>query len=368
MSYSFTITNDAFGLISSMGHSSQQDFSVYFYELEIPTNNIGLPTNMQNLLSLVGKENLSYTISIQAAGHVTSTQGIGKSYLKVQGEMIPEIGGSKYKTSDVTLHEHRGHSTDFNSGYLQIYTGSDILSDIHIYSDTEGSITKNAKWENIKIGLMMEVSVNMFNFCTTPDSTNINLTPCYNFMVDYIASEWKNSGPPEQLTTYLQNYCSKKYPNGQLDLFYGNTIMTKRDQDICACNMPSEEYQTFYAGIKNAYPDIAIGDIPAKCLFAPCGGNSNFRGHDTKNCPLPQCFNDVTIRGSNISGPVNVKQSAKCKNLVSGNNNGGNNGNSTSFWKEYEIPIVITIVLLIIIVIAIIIFVIIRSRKNQIAQ
>lgn len=231
----------------------------------------------------------------------------------------------------------------------------------------------------------VDVTVNMYDYCTISGSNNIYIDNCYNFIGDYCQA---NSGCDSYITSYLIGYCSNKYPDAQLDIF--NTNFNSKDYNICGCNMPTSEYDAYEKSLTDSTtPPLQLTN-PDQCYFPACK-SSTFMPYNLLGCPGAQCVNAVLLNNNVLAGPVTVNQNdPNCQQYTSTVNSPPGSPNtppitvnqsgspikspsqsptsttSNSFWSKYWGYIVgIIVALLIVLLLIVVMFIIIRKKKKS---
>lgn len=184
-------------------------------------------------------------------------------------------------------------------------------------------------FKNVEMIIKVVVQINLDSWCITPNQNYMHDDMCFNYFSDKGAAAKMQDNVT---TTYLRDYCSRKYPDGQLDMFYLSGAMDAKDYQMCACNMPATEYTEFKSSVVGADPQF--GPWSAECLFSPCYA-SNFKPSNINGCPQPDCLNITAINGSTVSGDVTVKQNADCANVQTtnpGTDTASTASTSSSYW------------------------------------
>jgi hypothetical protein len=165
----------------------------------------------------------------------------------------------------------------------------------------------------------------------------------------------------------MRDYCNRKYPNKGLSIFNQPVQIDKKDYEICACNMPEQDYDQFLTSLKKQFPKLDFGNIKPNCLLPACN-ISSFKPSNLDNCPVPQCLSIINVTDNNIAGPAVINSSVNCSKY-------GITGSGPvpptpepvaeeSFLQKYKIYIIgILVIVLIIILIIVIIFIVKRKKK-----
>lgn len=166
------------------------------------------------------------------------------------------------------------------------------------------------------------------------------------FVSDYITK----NGANQETTTYMQQYCTQKYPTGGLSIF-GELI-----------NTDPKDYQQFELTFKNQFPSLNLGSIRPNCLLPACI-NSPFKNNELDNCPIPQRLEIVNIDNSDITGKVIINQNVNCSKYGIVPNRVPTDSLNL-FWSDYKWLIIIASVMIFIIIILVIIFPIDNKNKK----
>lgn len=218
-------------------------------------------------------------------------------------------------------------------------------------------------YTNASLWMKIEVTVNMYDWCTIMGKDNISNKFCYNFIGDYCTAS--PNGCDNNISTYLRDYCTRRYPypDYKLDIFNSPADLG-RDYNICACNMDPQNYTEYGTSLQNQFDPPAILSAPAPCVFPACK-LSNFLPDSLQGCPGPTCVNAIILSGNTIEGdPKFEQENEDCYQYVSEGNspstsNGppsGSSDNKTTsqpFWKQWWFALII-IILIALIVIAVI--------------
>ncbi|AUL77469.3 mg777 protein [Tupanvirus deep ocean] len=279
-------------------------------DLPIPTGVIsGAPSNLHDLVSQVGANAVTMSYYAQANGKVSSHDCWATYTLYVQGRLSDGTSTSKIGITRTSNDPGKGGSVSTNWQALTTNTNA-VITYLGSQEDCNGSgcgckFESKGGWDGVSISLRIDVTVDLMTYCTK--GQNIYQDMCYNYISDYITGV----GPTQQISDYMATYCNTKYPSGTLSMFNDPTKMDSKDYQICACNMPDQDYQQFYQSIEGQFPNLDLGSIPANCLLPACV-TSPFKSNKLNGCPIPQCLEIVNIDNSNIAGPVTVNQGANC--------------------------------------------------------
>ncbi|AVL94091.1 hypothetical protein mvi_731 [Megavirus vitis] len=350
----------------------------------IPSPPPGIPNKLKDLVQSVGPGSVSFTYYIAATGSVASHDCFCTYTMMVDINMINTQNQNKTTTGAIGIWS-TSHDPDnggsVNSGWQRIASGvEDLITGLSSHEKSSGSgcwcaFEHYGGWNNVRLSVRIDASVNLLNYCTSNGTNNIHGDMCYNYISDYITK----NGANQQITTYMQNYCSKKYPNDGLSIFNQPISIDKKDYNICACNMPDQYYQEFEQSIKNQFPSLDLGSIRPNCLLPACV-TSAFKNNELNNCPIPQCLSIVDINNSNIAGPTTINQSQDCKQYgitpnsppnpnpnpspnPNPNPNPGPSPVNKNFIDKYKWYILGIIIVLIIIAMIIVIIELLQSKK-----
>lgn len=152
----------------------------------------------------------------------------------------------------------------------------------------------------------------MSQYCLNPNNPEIiNSETCQTYFSNILTSR----GPRREVDDLLNQYCQRKF-NGFRDLFEKGTAI---EQDICACHMQPEQYQTLVDQIQRDYtglPAALLGN--PKCLLPQCN-RSSFKSIDIggPQCASPACLNisSFTNEGNFSDSIVNIIQQGECVNV-----------------------------------------------------
>ena len=338
-----------------VGSSTVGGMYISASQLTVPSNTcgngIGLPSTLGQLIQTIGSQYISITYSVMVTGNyspfncVFATHFLYASALFADGST--QTGLNLLSTND---------SQPVNTGWIQFPSASSapitFLGTNNYCTDSLSCPGCSGGFAGLEISLQITVSINMLDYCMSPNSQNISNNYCFNYMTDFLNPQ-QGPGPNSLISEYLTNYCSTKYPNGTLDLFNNPDVIGNVDYQICACNMPQANYNDFLESVQGQFPNVDIGNIPPQCLFPPCLGSS-FKGVNLNGCPLPQCFELVDLNGNVITGNVQVNQSENCSNYGIP---GGSTPSSSSNTMYYLIGAGV-VVFIIVVILTIVIFMI----------
>ncbi|QGR54209.1 hypothetical protein [Moumouvirus maliensis] len=358
-SYTFQIyLNDVVG-VSSHGKSN---YVINQDNVLIPSPPPGIPKKLQDLVNAIGSDAISFTYYVLATGSVSSHDCFCTYTLMVNISMQdPQNPGRNIKSSSIGIWS-TSHDPDnggsVNSGWQPVISGvPNLITGIDSHEKSSGSgcwcaFERYGGWNNVKLSIRIDATINLINYCTKMGENNIHSDMCYNYISDYITK----NGADQQITTYMQDYCSRKFPTGGLSNFNLPLTIDQKDYNICACNMPDQYYQQFEQSIKGQFPDLNLGSIRPNCLLPACI-NSAFKNNELDNCPIPQCLSVVDINNSNIVGPTTINQSQDCSqygittnNIPQPNPSPNTNPVNHSFNYKWIVVLIISIILIILII------------------
>jgi hypothetical protein len=341
-------------------------------DLAIPSGTIqGNPSNLFQLSSMIGSEHLSINYYAKPSGSV-SYHDCGANYvLYAQGELT-----QGQLTSMVEL-----FSTD-----RQPYGGSISMEKIPLATDSKNIITSLKSfekcycgffcgcgcrfesfggWSSASIDLIIEVSADLFAYCTTGD--NIHNDMCFSYISDYIKS---NPFKQKEVDIYMSDYCKRKFPNQGLSIFNQPIKIDKRDYEICACNMPEEDYRQFETSLKKQFPELNLGIIKPNCLLPACN-LSSFKPSNLDNCPVPQCLSIINVTDNNIAGPAVINSSINCSQYGITGGSGPvtpspePSPEEETFLQKYRFYIIGILVIVLIIILIIAVVFIVKRKKGK---
>lgn len=175
------------------------------------------------------------------------------------------------------------------------------------------NVCGSPSFDEVELTIKVFVQINLDVWCITPNQNYMHDDMCFTYFSDKGA---KAKMQDDATTNYLVDYCARNYPGAQLDAFYKiPPVFDSKDYQLCACNMPANEYIEFKSSVTGSDPQF--GPWSAECLFSPCY-SSNFKPSRIAGCPNPDCINITSINGSTINGDVDINQSAECSNVQSG--------------------------------------------------
>ena len=272
--------------------------------------NQGAPTSLAGLFDLVGSNNIEISYSGQLIGTV------GKYNCSCNYDLNATIyyAGPNVLAGPTALWGTGGDTSrvTINTPYVSIGT---ILPHTAPYSiesaranqyNTAGckSCGQDPSFAEVRMNVKIQVKVNLDAYCITWGSNNIHDNICYTYYKQKISDG--NVGMDAVTTAYMTDYCLRRFPTEQLEIFYDQPlIMDIKDYELCACNMPAYEYNEFKSSIIGTNPEL--GQFNAQCLFTPCY-NSVFKPAALKECPTPNCINIASINNSTVDGPITFNQ------------------------------------------------------------
>ncbi|MEM3062277.1 MAG: hypothetical protein QW303_01835 [Nitrososphaerota archaeon] len=367
--YNFTIYKSNILLPDAHGNSF---INLSNYLFPTPPD-LRLPYNYLHYLhSLVKPSHIMLAYYVKATGEVAKHNCVATYTLYANAKL--DDGTSINKIGIVQTSSNPDSGGPVNTDWVDLgYRGSGLIIELSTNEDCSGSgcfcgFEKSyGGWSKINISLRIDVSVDLLNYCTTPGTQNIYKDMCYDFISNYIVK----NGATQQINDYLEQYCTRKYPNGDLSIFDTKGTMDKKDYNICACNMSQNNYDQFEKSLKEHFPSLSLGSIRPQCLLPACIV-STFKNSKLDNCPVPQCFNLVDIDRSNIIGNVVINQSQDCSSYgikgyspvsppttspVSPDKPPSTNflQKAIQFISEHRIPVVVSFLVVILVIIVIIV-------------
>jgi len=281
-------------------------------ELLVPVEKIPYaPRTLEELVKLVGDKYIVLSYYVSARGTVSDHDCLATYTLYAGGQLSSGQNITKVAIAQTSQHANSGGS--INSGWIALVTNTTgLLTLLTTNQECTGtgcgcSFENKGGWSNVNISLRIDVSVTMLNYCTATGTHNIYHDMCYHYVINYLTS----TGPTPEISTYLQNYCAQKYPHDNLSIFNDPTKTDPKDFQICACNMPADNYHQYYKSLAEKYPGLNLGAIPANC-FLPACATSPFKGINLNGCPVPTCFNKVEITKDNVIHSVQMNDQFNC--------------------------------------------------------
>ncbi len=283
--------------------------------LALPSNIPGAPATLQDLINLVGPNNISINYYASADGNVSQHDCEAQYTLNAYGRLAD--GTTTGYTALYTTGADAGSGGPVSTGWIPLITNT--TSAITTFSTVETCVDNTSGigcscrfesfggWSRVGVSLLIQATVDLVAYCTASGTQNINSDLCYNYMSDYITA----NGATQEITDYMKAYCAAKYPTQGLSILNQPIQIDPKDYNICACNMNDEYYQTFEQSIKSQFPNLDLGSIRPNCLIPACV-TSTFKNNELDNCPIPQCLQIVNINDSNIAGQTTVNQSQNC--------------------------------------------------------
>jgi len=193
-------------------------------------------------------------------------------------------------------------------------------------------------YQDIEISLKVVVEIDLTGWCTIMGQDNMAQEICYDYMGDYILQ----NGADTHTSQYLRDYCDRRYPNDDLSIFNTPCDLPANDCNVCACNMPAENYTQFLDGLNENGVEVNLTSIAPNCAFPACS-ISSYKPDDLEGCPSVNCLNNIVIEDNNIvDGDLNINQDASCTNIYTtvpvdgdtgssgGDTGGGSSGGTTT--------------------------------------
>lgn len=343
--------------------------------LIVPQNILpGAPPTLTELVRMVGPNAVSISYYAKATGSVSSHDCWATHAIYAYGKLDDDTKTNQIALAKTSNNPASGGS--INGDWIALASNtSSVINKLYTEDKCTGSgcwcrFESKGGWSDVKIDLRIDVVVDLLSYCTI--GNNIHGDMCYNYIGDYIVA----NGATQKISTYMKEYCNAKYPGESLAMFNDNGVAMNdpKDYQICACNMPDEEYKKFFNSVSGLYPEIAIGSISPNCLFPACV-NSSFKGAQLGGCPIPQCFANVTIKDSDIGGDINITQTNDCTSYgVTTQNTNDNDkpdvsytpGSSQSFFEQYKWTIFVLVLLMVILIIAVIFYVVKTNKTPEV--
>lgn len=386
--------------------------------IPLPANVValGAPSNLQQLVNLVGVNNVNISYFAQANGTVSGYNCNNCAYyLNVKGNW--DSTGSNSAIRDTTIYTtNSGGSQTISSPWVALPTNGTavVMSKIRVSGEDNDSSACNVCtgtndiWDNVQVSIKISVTVNLKNYCTIMGSNNIHSDACYYYMSDYMVA---NAGGDTAIQTYLFDYCNRNFHNDDLDIFnipptLNTPNMDTKNANICACNMPQSEYTAYENSLLGQYPGMNLGTVKPNCIFPQCK-MSTFQTIDLDQCPIPDCFQATIITDNIINGPVAVTNDADCTTVgvpptgtptgppPAGQQYGCVSGacllgttdkttyiyatkdactaacsanTSTSFWSKYKWWIIVFLIILVLCIVAAATYFILKDEKARAAK
>lgn len=165
-------------------------------------------------------------------------------------------------------------------------------------------------YEAIKLRVPRDQIVNSYiKLCSNPK--NLTSVACANFCNDPVF----NSSTTSPCTDIIKKYCSDKtFKNDPND----------PDQKICGCFYKDVVYDNYYKSL-NEKLQIPPGVLVNKrqCFFPACEASPYHpdSNDQCQNLDIVNCIQDVKVNNQGtITGNVNVKSTAECKNITTRGN------------------------------------------------
>ena len=182
------------------------------------------------------------------------------------------------------------------------------------------------------------------DYCLPRNSTNLPIMTnqsCQKFFSDYI----QNNGSLNEIDGALSYYCQKKY-SGFGDLFNkGNQV----DQELCACHMPSDQYDNFKQQLIKFNPKLDNPNAPSSCFLPNCALSGYKSISTTNKCNLPKCVNIGKFNndGTFDDSSVTINPIDGCADILSLSNK---SANPLVYWISGSIVLIFIIVIIVVFV------------------
>lgn len=289
----------------------------------------GWPETVQIFLDLfAGHEDLGQTTVYMNITGTAGSHGCVCKYALVSGGTMSDgtpIVQAEIGSVNPNVQAGGGNTTSFDGTWVRIQKWDTLVYPTSV-SVTQTTLDgggcwcgrfygddPDEGWNSCVVGLQVVWQVQTLNWCTLPDTTNIGMDMCYNFLSNYNVASWKAGLPPgQQETTAVQEYCQRRYADKSLEDLYPCTLPPK-DCNICACNLNQEDYSEYMLSLEDEVVGTPPGVMP-NCLFPPCK-QSAFIMNNLQGCQGPDCINVVSMDSNYISGGVTINQGNQCGDL-----------------------------------------------------
>lgn len=325
----------------------------------VPGSLYGAPSNLQELITLVGPLNILINYYILAQGTVSKHDCWIVQQLNATGKLTDGTESSNIPLAKTS--EDPSGETYIGTGWIPfMINATTMLSQITTNNECFGNqagcgicaFEYYGGWNNIYISVRADVFVNMYNYCTTGPSQNISQDMCYKYLGDFIG---KNGTTP-QITAISNNYCINKFPGGNLSVFNDPNNIDPRDYNICACNFPDQYYKQLEQSLATKFPNLTLGPLQPNCLLPSCM-KSNFKAESS--CQVPQCFTNLTINDDNTVKSYELDESVDCSGYGITTKSPvipiPSPAQNITFWTKYKWLIIVGGILLLVLLILLII-------------
>lgn len=371
---SFTIIISNLMILDDDGGATLDNIPSSYLPLPNSLITNGAPSNLKDLKKLVGSENINIKYYAKINGTMTSFNCGCTYYLQMKGAWSGDQQDSKIRyTTIFTTTSNNTQPIDTEWIKLET-TSSDIILDNARVQRFDNSVSacsvcaQEPGFDGCSVSVRVAVTVNLRNFCITMGKDYMYNTICYNYTSNWLSNNGQIAD--QQTTDYLADYCNRKYPNANLDIFNPDSTMDQRDYKLCACNMPDSLYTEFKKSLTAAQP--AAGSVNSHCLFTPCY-ESVFKGIDLDGCPQPQCVNYTSLNANDISGDVTVNQDSECVDYYieppsappSASSRSSTDRSTTNNDDGWPLWIYLILIVFFIIFVMIIIIILMSSKKKK---
>lgn len=361
------------------GHSEYD--SIDPSKIRVPTNlvNMGLPPTLSAVIAKFGANNVRTQYYATPSGSLPKFQyGCAPNNLLLKGGWDSNGDNSQlYQTIVTTFNSSTQNQAIVSAPVLlQTATNPYVVTKMKTDSkDTTGGTpvgpcafgNDGSGWDNTSVTVSIDVTVSTLKYCTIMGNNYVHDSDfCYQYVGDYINKFGSNT----TLDNYMSDLCNRTfYQDTSLDVFNTplKSPMDAKYYQICACNMPEDDYDQMKQSIINTDPDINISNIVPKCLFNPCV-SSNFKPTNTEGCNAPSCLNIISMKNDNIPNltidqTCNINSSDTNSDPDDGDGDGGNGDSTTS--NKYGWLWATGILLVIVVIIIIIVFIVVTKNNKK---
>ena len=277
----------------------------------------GAPDNLSKVLRMVGKDNITIRYYAQVVGNLGGMCDCSWP-MQMKGAYDDDQSNAQIRYTTIYSTPKDGDPESIRTDWILLDSVNDyiIMNNARVKTEDPGCgeiCVDEPDFSDTYVNVKVKVTINMTNYCTTPDTENIHNDICYNYMSNWLIDNTAST----QMGQYFNNYCENKFPNSELDIFYTPGAMDEKDYNICACNFSQQNYDDFKTSVLQTQPGLSV--VSAQCIFTPCK-NSLFKPPQLNGCPAPACLNVTNISGNTIEGgDINVSQD--CASYVNTSNN-----------------------------------------------
>lgn len=279
----------------------------------------GGPATLADLITMVGSQNISITYSLSANGKVSGHDCKAIFDLYADLTTSDNVTTPKLKVAATPQQGYNGYISITQQWLVAVTNTTKLVTKVTADGDCDNgtgggcgcSFQDQGGWNEAYISLKADVSVNLLNWCTTANTSNIEQPMCYDYLTSYATA----NGTTKQISDFLNTYCAKKYANSNLNIFNSQGDFSEATQDdyqYCACFMPTPQYLTMYTSLQSDYPKMDIGTSPYSCLMPACY-NSVFKNLNSTTCTLPgQCLATLQVTPLNTVTSQTLNTSVDC--------------------------------------------------------